>query len=92
MTVPPAPPAPTPYDTGNPLLAEQPAQFGCALVDTPAGQRLALTTRTPSATLTVLLAGADARNWARQLSAAAEAMSVTGLVVAGGAPGSPVKP
>jgi hypothetical protein len=83
MTV---PPAPTPYDTGNPLLAEQPAWFGCGLVDTPAGQRLALTTRTPTTTLTVLLAGKDARDWAKQLTQAADAMSVTGLVVAGGTP------
>lgn len=78
----PAPPAP--FDAGNPLLGEQPAQLATALVQTPAGQRLAVTVRTPSATVTVFLAGADARAWAARLTTDSGAMSVTGLVIANG--------
>lgn len=73
-----------PVDPGNQLLAEVPALFTTALVDTPQGQRLALTIRTASTTLTVLLAGPDARNWGQQLVKTAESMSVAGLVVANG--------
>ena len=58
MTTPAAPAPPPPFDTGNTLLGEQPAQLVTAAVQTPAGQRLALTVRTPSATVTVFLAGA----------------------------------
>lgn len=79
------PAPPTPFDAGNPLLGEQPAQLATALVQTPAGQRLALTVRTPSATLTVFLAGQDARAWASRLTADSGSMSVTGLVIANGA-------
>lgn len=49
-----------PVDLGNQLLGETPAQLATALLDTPAGQRLALTIRTASTTLTVLL-GAGGR-------------------------------
>jgi hypothetical protein len=85
MTTPPSPAPPAaPFDTGNPLLGEQPAQMATALVQTPAGQRLALTVRTPSATVTVFLTGPDARAWAARLTADSASMSVTGLVVAGG--------
>ena len=73
-----------PYDTGNQLLAEQPAQLHTALVDTPAGQRLAMTVRTTSATLTVFLQGPDAKTWAAQLTRESAAMSGAGLVVANG--------
>lgn len=85
----PVPPPPAPFDTGNQLLGEQPAQLVPAVIDTPAGQRLALTVRTPSATVTVFLAGKDARTWAAALTTAAEGMSVSGLVVANGMPGGP---
>ena len=54
-----------------------------AVLGTPAGQRLAMTVRTPSATVTVLLSGADAKTWAAQLTRAAAGMSSSGLVVAG---------
>ena len=80
MTAPQVPPV----DPGNQLLSEVPALFTAALFATPQGQRLALTVRTASTTLTVLLAGPDARNWAQQLAAAAEAMSTAGLIVANG--------
>ena len=43
-----------PVDAGNALLAETPAQLSTALLGTPAGQRMALTIRTASTTLTVL--------------------------------------
>jgi hypothetical protein len=74
-----------PVDPGNQLLGETPAQLATALVDTPAGQRLALTIRTPSTTLTVLLGAADAAVWAGNVKTAAGQMSSTGLIVA--APG-----
>lgn len=72
-----------PFDQGNQLLAEVPAQLSTALVDTPKGQRLALTIRTPSATQTVFLGGPDAKAWAAQLTRDAAAMSSSGLVIAG---------
>jgi hypothetical protein len=78
----PVTPPPTPFDTGNALLGEQPAQLGTALVQTPGGQRLALTVRTPSATVTVFLAAQDAKAWAARLTADSAAMSASGLVVA----------
>ena len=84
MTPPPAAPQQTPFDLGNTLLAEQPAQMFTTVIPTPAGQRLALTIRTPSATLTVFLAGQDAKTWAANLSKAAAPMSGAGLVAAGG--------
>jgi hypothetical protein len=74
---------PPPVDPGNQLLAETPAQLSTSLVDTPKGQRLAMTVRTPSATVTVFLDGADAKAWAGQLSGAAAGMSAAGLVAAG---------
>jgi hypothetical protein len=84
VTTPPAPAPAAPFDTGNPLLSEQPAQLITAVVQTPAGQRLATTIRTPSATVTVFLAGKDARAWAARLTTDSGAMSVSGLVVANG--------
>jgi hypothetical protein len=74
-----------PVDTGNQLLGETPAQLTTTLVETPAGQRLALTIRTPSTTLTVLLQGTDAKTWASALTRDASAMSSSGLVIANGA-------
>jgi hypothetical protein len=84
VTTPAAPPPPAPFDAGNALLSEQPAQLVTAVVQAPAGQRLALTVRTPSATVTVFLAAQDARAWAARLTADSGAMSVAGLVVANG--------
>jgi len=78
-----APPAP-PVDMGNQLLGEVPSLFTVSIVDTPAGQRLAVTVRTASTTLTVLLQGADAKQWAAQFTRMAAAMSGAGLVVANG--------
>lgn len=78
------PPQVPPVDPGNQLLSEAPALFTTAILATPQGQRLALTIRTATTTLTVLLQGPDARNWGQQLAKAAESMSVAGLVVANG--------
>lgn len=72
-----------PFDPGNPILGEQPAQLTTTILDTQAGQRLAMTVRTPSATLTVFLGGADAKTWGAQVADAASRMSGSGLVVAG---------
>ena len=74
-----------PFDPGNQLLAEGPAQISTTMLDTPAGQRLAMTVRTTSATVTVLLGGADAKTWAAQLTTVAAGMSGAGLVAAAGA-------
>lgn len=74
-------PAQPPFDTGNALFGETPAQMTTALIDTPAGQRLALTLRTASTTMTVLLQRDDARNWAQLIKQVSDQMS--GLIVAG---------
>ena len=74
-------------DTGNALLSETPAALSTALVQTPAGQRLVLTIRTASTTLSVLLGAADAKTWGGQIKAVADQMSASGLIVA--APGLP---
>ena len=79
-------PAPAPYDTANQLFGETPSQLSTALVELPAGQRLALTIRTASTTLTVLLSAADAKVWAATVSQGAGSMSSSGLIVA--APGA----
>ena len=70
-------------DEGNKLLGELPAQLTTDVIGTAAGQRLVLTVRTPTTTLTVFLRGADAKNWARQLAAESSVMSDSGLIAAG---------
>lgn len=77
-----------PFDTGNGLLSETPAQLTTSLIDTPAGQRMALTIRTASTTLTVVLGQADAKVWGSNVTALAGQMSGAGLVIAG--PGAAV--
>jgi hypothetical protein len=69
-------------DAGNTLLGELPAQLTTDVISTAAGQRLVLTVRTPTTTLTVFLRGSDAKNWAAQLAAEAAAMSDAGLITA----------
>lgn len=78
------PQQPQPVDQANTLLAETPSQLMTALIEYPQGQRLALTIRTPSTTLTVLLSPADAKAWAGALSQAAGQMSQSGLIIANG--------
>ena len=72
------------YDEGNKLLGELPAQLTTDVIDTVAGQRLVLTIRTPTTTLTVFLRGADAKNWAKQLTSESVVMSDSGLIAANG--------
>lgn len=72
------------YDEGNKLLGELPAQLTTDVIDTIAGQRLCLTVRTPTTTLTVFLRGADAKNWAKQLTGESAVMSDSGLITANG--------
>lgn len=67
---------------GNKLLGELPAQLTTDVITTAAGQRLVLTVRTPTTTLTVFLRGADAKAWAHQLSSEAAVMSDAGLITA----------
>jgi hypothetical protein len=80
-------PQPQPLDPGNTLFAETPAALTVALMQTKEGQRLLVTTRTASTTLSVLLSAADAKTWASLLSGTADQMSTSGLIVA--APGLP---
>ena len=75
---------PPPVDQGNQLLGETPAQLSTALIQTGDGQRLMLTIRTPSTTLTVLLKQPDGLTWGSNIKAAADQMSRTGLIVATG--------
>ena len=82
---PPMPQQVPPFDQGNMLLTEQAAQLTTAKVPAPDGERMVLTIRTASTTLTVLLTGQDAKTWAAQISREADAMSGTRLVVASGA-------
>lgn len=74
-------PSQPPVDTGNGLLSETPAQLTASLMDTPRGQRMALTVRTASTTLTVLLGRDDAEQWGQLISTMAGQMS--GLILAG---------
>jgi hypothetical protein len=86
MSHPPAAPADPPvFDLGNVLLSEQPAVLSTQIVHTPLGERMALTIRTPSTTLTLFLQGQDAKNWARQLTATSRPMSSAGLITGNGA-------
>lgn len=76
-------------DKGNTLLTEQPSQLTTGLVDTPGGQRLIVTIRTPSSTVSVLLNAKDADTWAQNMTGSAARMSKTGLIVATGSVASP---
>lgn len=78
------PHGPAAADLGNPLLAAGPAQFATSYVDTAAGQMLMTTIRTSSATVTVFLDAAEAKEWAANLTEKASGMSSSGLVAATG--------
>lgn len=79
-----AQPKATPYDTGNTLLEETPAQMTAVWLSTRAGYRLAVTIRTSSATVTAMLSGPDIGNWAALLrEASRKDMTTGGIVVAG---------
>ncbi|HTX49208.1 MAG TPA: hypothetical protein VME40_07445 [Caulobacteraceae bacterium] len=81
MTTPHGEPA---IDLANNLLSEQPARIFFAKIPAPLGERLAMTIRTTSATVTVLLSGKDAKTWAKLFTAQAEGMSETGLATGSG--------
>ena len=76
------PPMP-PVDTGNPILNEGPAIITATPVTTAAGQRLALTIRTPTTTVTILLIKDDAGRWRDTITDGISRMN--GLILANGA-------
>lgn len=71
-------------DTSNHLLAMVPTVLTTGLVPTQDGQKTALTIRTSSTTLTVLLEKQDLEAWAAQLVKAAQRMSSSGIEVVPG--------
>lgn len=81
MTDPQIPQAVPPLDPANQLLAPGPSQLATGVVTTPEGQRMVLTVRTGSATVTVFLARDDALAWAENIRSTAVGMS--GLFVVG---------
>lgn len=83
MTQPQQPQQPqTPFDTGNGLLNPTDCVMAVTAVKGPQGERLAVTLRTASTTMTVFLDKASADNWASTLKTAASKM--TNLILANG--------
>lgn len=72
-----------PVDQANALLAPTDAQLATGLVQTPQGQRMVLTVRTASTTVTLFLSRDDADVWAESIRVAAGQMSR--LIVPSGA-------
>lgn len=68
-------------DPGNPFMAEYPAGLTTRAVNTPGGQRLAVTLRVGSATVTAFLAKDDVARWRDQLGA--EHGRMNGLLLPG---------
>jgi hypothetical protein len=64
------------------MLMSLPCELGTNLVDTPQGQRLAVTVRTPAGEARVVLSKEDAAEWGRVLTREASKMSSSGLIVA----------
>ena len=59
----------TPFDQGNTLLAEGPAMLTVEPVGEPGRQqKMAVTIRTPSTTLTVILDRAHGKLWAQRIA------------------------
>lgn len=71
-------------DPSNHLLAMQPAVLTTGLVPTSDGQKSAITIRTSTTTLTVLLEKQDLEAWAAQLVKQAQVMSGSGIEVVPG--------
>lgn len=69
-----------PFDFNNPLLGETPAQLTSTVIPTANGQRLAVTIRTGSTTITVFLSREDATAWADNIATGAK--KVSGLIAA----------
>lgn len=81
MTTPANGAAPPPMDPGNRYISEVPAELTCGVANTPGGQRVMLTIRTTSATLTVFLDKPTAERWRDILSN--ELNSMSGLILPG---------
>jgi hypothetical protein len=64
-----------PVDPGNPILAPTPVIWSTAQVETPHGPRLAVTLRTTSTTLTLLLEREHAARLGSDITRAAGQMS-----------------
>jgi hypothetical protein len=64
-----------PYDQTNRLLGETPAEMTASVVQTSAGQRLALTFRTASTTFTVFPDRAVANAWRGMITSAVAEMN-----------------
>jgi hypothetical protein len=79
-------PQPAPFDPGNPYLGETPTHVTYAVVDTPGGQRLAITFRTPSTTFTVFADKANGQSWHRMMGQQLDRMSSIQVVPASGLP------
>lgn len=65
-----------PFDQSNALLSEVPAQLQTAIMTSQDGtQRLAVTVRTASVSVTVFLKKGDGENWGANITGAAGKMS-----------------
>jgi hypothetical protein len=71
-------------DPGNPLLAETACFMSVTPANTPGGQRLMVTIRTSTTTLTVLLEKPLAQEWASNINTGCASMS--GLIIPGPGP------
>ena len=69
------------FDGGNPLLAPGPARLDTGTITGGGGQLGVITMRNHGATVTVMLAADDVRQWARILTALADSMSTSGLII-----------
>jgi hypothetical protein len=68
-------------DPGNRYISEVPAELTSAVANTPNGQRVMLTIRTTSATVTVFLDKQTAERWRDMISN--EANTLSGLILPG---------
>jgi hypothetical protein len=70
-----------PVDVGNRLLGECAAELQTGLVKTPRGERMTVTIRTPSTTVTVFLDQPTGQQWSDQFRGTVRRFSSGGLVV-----------
>lgn len=76
----------TPWDTGNPYLTQVDTQVTYSVVDTPQGQRLAVTYRTASTTFTAFADKAAAQRWHQLMGQQIDSMSSLQIIPANGLP------
>lgn len=69
-----------PADPGNVLLTEVPSELSTTVIDTPNGQRLMVTVRTPSTTLTLFLQKQMGESWIEVIQTSVDQM--TSLTIA----------